>query len=109
MRLLVCGGRTYSDKDYLFSTLDTYRPHVVIQGGASGADALAKEWASYRNIPCEEFKADWACHGKAAGPMRNKKMLDEGKPDIVLAFDGGKGTENMKNLAVSYGIRVVLA
>ena len=107
MRVLVCGGREYSDREYVYETLDTIKPDVIIQGGARGADALAKDWAAYRGVPCEEFKADWNQHGRAAGFIRNKKMLDEGLPDLVVAFDGGKGTENMKSVATSYGIRVI--
>jgi hypothetical protein len=43
----------------------------------------------------EEYKAKWDKYGKSAGPIRNKKMLDEGKPDLVFAFPGGPGTNNM--------------
>ena len=30
---------------------------------------------------------DWATHGRAAGPIRNQAMLQEGKPDVVVAFE----------------------
>jgi predicted polyphosphate/ATP-dependent NAD kinase len=33
--------------------------------------------------------------GKAAGIIRNQRMLDEGKPDLVIAFQGGDGTADM--------------
>ena len=42
-----------------------------------------------------EFPADWAKHGKAAGPIRNAEMLTEFLPDYIVAFPGGKGTADM--------------
>ena len=109
MRLLVCGGRDYEDLETLFAVLDCIRPHVVIAGGATGADALAEIWAINRGVPRTIFKADWTKHGKAAGPIRNRQMMSEGKPDMVLAFPGGRGTENMVRLATDAGIPVVRA
>ena len=46
-------------------------------------------------VVVEEFKADWDKFGRAAGPIRNAQMLREGKPDLVVAFPGGRGTANM--------------
>lgn len=96
-RILVCGGRTYSDWERVKYVLDCVRPtiEVIIQGGAKGADALAKQWAKERHLPCEEFLADWSKYGKRAGHLRNTQMLVAGKPDLVIAFPGGKGTANM--------------
>ncbi len=41
-------------------------------------------------IPVMTFPADREKHGRAAGPIRNKQMLEEGKPDLVAAFPGGR-------------------
>lgn len=57
-------------------------------------------------VPVRVFKADWDKHGKAAGPIRNQQMLDEGKPDLVLAFAGGKGTDDMCRRARAAGVEV---
>lgn len=67
----------------------------LIAGGARGADIMAEVWAHKHDIPVEIYKADWDADRRAAGPKRNARMLDEGKPDLVLAFRGGRGTENM--------------
>lgn len=104
MRVLVCGGRDYSNRECVFAVLD--KLHVktpvetLIQGGARGADALAMEWAAERKIEqvVTEY-ADWEEHGKAAGPLRNQRMLDVWHPDIVVAFPGGRGTADMVNRA----------
>ena len=97
MRVLVCGGRNYDDKSAVWSQLDALKPSFVMEGGADGADVLAWRWAK-RNLPgdCRQtFEANWSRDGKAAGPARNQRMLDEGKPDLVLAFPGGRGTADM--------------
>jgi YspA, cpYpsA-related SLOG family len=110
MRVLVCGGRDYSDRDHLFGVLDRkYRERPfshLIHGSASGADSLADEWASNNHVFRLPFLAEWELHGKAAGPIRNARMLEEGKPDLVIAFPGGKGTSNMIRQALSAGIPV---
>ncbi|OYW77681.1 MAG: hypothetical protein B7Z37_03060 [Verrucomicrobia bacterium 12-59-8] len=113
MRVLVCGGRTYWDKDYLFGTLDALYAFEdkswteIIQGGAMGADTLAFAWATKNKIPCRVFHADWKQWGKAAGHIRNTQMLVQGKPDLVIAFPGGKGTANMCQQAIAAGVRVL--
>jgi len=63
-------------------------------------------------IDVKEYQAEWAKYGIAAGPIRNKKMLVEGKPDIVLAFHNNitmsKGTKNMIKVANAMGVLVNL-
>jgi len=105
MRILVCGGRDYDDRKKVFEALDTLdNPCALIEGGARGADRLAREWAIDNNVPIFTFNADWETYGRAAGPIRNKQMLVEGKPDIVIAFPGGAGTANMIRQARAAGI-----
>ena len=107
MRVLVCGGRDYRDPNAVYSALDAL-PHVpcVIEGGAQGADCFAAEWADKTQTPHEQFNADWQSHGRAAGPIRNRQMLTDGNPDLVLAFPGGRGTENMIKQAMAAGVKV---
>lgn len=110
MKVLVCGGRDYDKKEFAFHVLD--RAHVhwnitqIIEGGARGVDSIANSWAKARGVDVLTFPADWNKHGKAAGPIRNKQMLEEGKPDHVIAFPGGNGTKNMIKLAKDAGVPV---
>ena len=114
MRVLVCGGRDFSDRELISRTLAPYKPtpvnsvceHKLILGGATGADSLAYEWAEVFGVPFRLFPADWKTHGRAAGPIRNQRMLDEGKPDLVIAFPGGKGTADMVRRARKAGVPV---
>lgn len=124
MRILVCGGRDYHDWNTFRNVMeiigevrfprhpeDDYGNYLykctVIAGGAQGADALAADWAMINWTGYEEYKADWDKHGKAAGPIRNRRMLVEGKPDLVIAFPGGKGTANMVKLATEANVEVI--
>jgi|APSaa5957512535_1039671.scaffolds.fasta_scaffold01149_11 hypothetical protein len=110
--VLVCGGRDYKDMDRVFNILDAMRGILdmgtitIIQGGASGADALAKEWCELRFVHQKQFDAKWKQYGKAAGMRRNNEMLNhllqqraEGDKVFVLAFPGGDGTANMVGIA----------
>lgn len=110
MRVLVCGGRDYQDKDafdYALTKLNYYGDVTEIcHGGAKGADALAGVWAAQWNIPCKVYKADWTKHGKSAGPIRNQFMLDDFKPNVVIAFPGGSGTADMVRRARKAGVTV---
>lgn len=114
MRVLVCGGRDFSDEPSLCYVLDQATRKIggittLIHGNAKGADRLAGAWAERHDIPVAVYPADWSKHGSAAGPIRNQQMLDEGKPDLVIAFPGGRGTSDMVSRATTAGIRVVRA
>jgi predicted polyphosphate/ATP-dependent NAD kinase len=122
MRLLVCGGRDY-DKADVFNHLERFaygdveelmrfrhgrtKLTTLIHGGARGADEGAAMWGKSEGLRVLAFPADWKKHGKAAGPIRNRKMIEEGKPDAVIAFAGGRGTANMVALAEASGIPVL--
>lgn len=113
MRLLVCGGRDYADWNALHARLDALlkergRASVLIHGGARGADTIAGEWAEGNGIPVLVFHAEWEKYGKAAGSIRNKRMLVEGQPDLVIGFPGGPGTANMVFQARQERVPVIL-
>lgn len=111
MRVIICGGRKWCELKYSYYVLDFINKKLhnittVIQGGAFGADALAAHWAFDRKIECLEYPADWDRYGKSAGMIRNKQMLEE-KPDLIIAFPGGKGTANMINIARKANIKIM--
>lgn len=109
-RVLVCGGRNYSEQTLLNATLDWIdKQHgitTLIEGGASGADALARTWAVLHNIPVLTFPAQWTKFGRSAGHKRNVQMLDEGQVELVVAFPGGVGTADMVRLAKAAQLEV---
>jgi hypothetical protein len=95
MRLLVCGTRspTAALIDRLYEELSLHAPPIslLIVGDAKGIDAAALDWAEDdRSLPprCPSlvFRARWHEQGRRAGPIRNARMLADGKPDSGLAF-----------------------
>ena len=111
MRVLVCGGRDFSDTAFAYRTLNRLHKErgfdVVIEGDARGADRIAGYWARRLGVDDLKFRADWDAHGRRAGPIRNQRMLDEGRPDLVVAFPGGRGTADMTRRAREAGIEVI--
>jgi hypothetical protein len=109
--IFVCGGRNFTDHMQLYAALDDLHAchHFtrLIDGGSRGADAMAHNWAVSRKVPCKMYPALWNVHGRSAGPIRNQQMLDEGKPDLVVAFAGGNGTADMVRRAKAAGIKVL--
>lgn len=116
MRVLVCGDREWKNVNYLRETLTAFNEKhgitCIISGKCRGADIMAEEWANDVGIDTDIYPALWNKYGLAAGPIRNKQMIDEGKPDIVLAFheniEKSTGTKNMINQARGRKIPFIL-
>jgi len=111
MRILVCGGREFDDWRLFSDTLSEYdldnqQPITIIEGGAKGADFCGRLYAKYCGWEHLPFLADWNKYGKRAGYLRNKQMLVEGKPDLVIAFPGNAGTADMIRQAKDAGVEV---
>ena len=119
MRVIVCGDRKWGNGPGGMSLawakvrdrLDQLpKGTVIIEGGAAGADSMGKNAAQELGMIVVEYPANWELHHRAAGPIRNKAMLSDGKPDLVLAFHSNikesKGTANMIALARKAGVDV---
>jgi hypothetical protein len=114
-RILVTGSRDWPDHDVIYDALDAIlfaRPdgrdsHLVVGDCPRGADRIAYQWAVTAMVPTEIHRADWTALGRAAGPMRNKTMVDAGA-DICLAFirNGSRGATGCAALAEAAGIPV---
>lgn len=104
-RILVCGGRKFNNRKLVYAVLDVMynRTYVgrmtIIEGGALGADRFAQDWAkqSHIDVTLLTCEADWERYDKAAGFKRNVDMANE-RPDICIAFKGGRGTQGMVDL-----------
>lgn len=112
-RVLCCGSRSGSNRGLVHLTLNALHAlspiQLLINGKATGYDTLADNWARQHGIQTLQFPADWRKHGRGAGPIRNRMMLEEGKPDLVVAFPGDRGTTNMIDVANTAGVPVFLA
>ncbi len=111
MRVLVCGGRDFDDANFIHSELDRLHGQhaftTLIEGDARGVDRIAGEWAHARGIELVEFPADWKNEGRHAALIRNLRMLNDGRPDLVVAFPGGGGTWYTCSHAEKLGIAVL--
>ena len=105
MRLLVCGDRNWTDKELVKKILAQVSFDVLIEGEARGTDRISREVVKEGQLSCSvlPFHADWDTYHKAAGPIRNRQMIKEGKPDLILAFhnhiEESKGTADMLCIA----------
>lgn len=110
MRVIVAGGRDFSNYELLESSLDTILAGksdvTIVSGKAKGADTLGEKYAQEHGLPVDEYPADWKTHGKGAGPIRNDKMARVSQ--VLIAFWDGKsvGTKDMISRAEMLGLEV---
>ena len=115
MRVLVTGDRHWDDRGIVTQVIkDLLREYwltTIIEGEAPGADLISRKIALSMGVDVTAFPANWTKYGKAAGPIRNKRMIEEGEPDLVVAFHDNlmqsKGTRNMVELAHREGLPVI--
>ena len=108
MKVIVCGDRKWKDRKAIFTRLfDLPSDTIVVEGGADGADSMAREVALSLGYEVVTFWAAWKKYGKSAGPKRNIKMLNTG-PGLVIAFHDdlsqSKGTKHTVTEARKRGI-----
>ena len=98
-KIAVIGSRAFNDFEHLERVLLPWLPAHIVSGGARGADALAARLAETHNLPITIIKPDWAQYGRAAGPIRNRAIVDAA--DIVIAFwdHSSKGTKSALDYA----------
>lgn len=108
MMVLVCGSRDWDDERSIMLRLVALpRDTTIIHGGARGADQIADRLAKIIGFTVRVIPAEWDKHGRAAGPIRNRAMVDE-RPDLVVAFQRGasRGTQHTIDIARARGIPV---
>jgi len=82
--------------------------HLLLHGGARGADAAIGRAAQQLGWSALVMPAQWQLHGRAAGPIRNRALLEQAlaravahsSPGcltsvLVVAFPGGAGTASL--------------
>ena len=100
MRVLICGSRHWNDEETIEEYIRTLPSHsIIIHGNCRGADRIAARLGKIQGHKVIPMSAEWNKYGDSAGPIRNKRMLEDGEPDVVVAFHDNismsKGTKNM--------------
>lgn len=108
MKTIIAGSRTITNPVFLAKAIAESGFFIteVISGRAPGVDTLGERWARMKNIPITLFPANWAEHGKAAGPIRNQEMAEYGDA-LLLVWDGkSSGSKDMLSRAKARGLQV---
>lgn len=113
MKVLVCGGREWDNYEAVLRELEALpRDAIIVHGACRGADTIAGEIAKALGHQVREYPADWARYGRGAGPIRNRQMLREERPDLVIGFhdsiDESSGTRDMLNISRLAGVQTRL-
>lgn len=113
MRILICGDRNWSNRAVIERELRAVlgRRPTIITGGCRGADAIATELARQLGLIVEVYPAEWGLYGRAAGPIRNEKMLNSGVDEVWAFHDdivNSLGTKDMVHRAQSDDVPVRL-
>lgn len=115
-RIVCTGGRNYQDRDKVHEIMNGHLEAATQQGrtlrvgvgDADGLDKLIYLWAEEKGVDVTRYVAEWKHYGLRAGPLRNERMLNMEKPDLVLQFPGGKGTAHCVSAALDRLIPVLV-
>jgi NADPH:quinone reductase-like Zn-dependent oxidoreductase len=104
MRVAIVGSRDFTALNMVVEYVNSLpNDTVVISGGAIGVDRAAEQAAKARGLKVVIYFADWNLHGKAAGQIRNKTIVND--CDTMVAFWDGvsTGTKGSIHLASKAG------
>ena len=110
MKTIIAGSRTITNYEFFKKIMDQcpWKSEIteVVTGKCKGVDTLGERWADEKGLPKKPFPADWNKFGDAAGPIRNEEMAKYADAAIIIHREGSRGTQNMKDLADQYGLKV---
>lgn len=117
MKVLISGSRHWTDIETIASVLEKLPVDTqIIHGAAIGvdtiADVISQELGMPKAIQFPVSKEEWEKFGKSAGFLRNKRMLLETQPDLVIVFidrsQKSNGSQSMIDLAETYGYKCIV-
>ena len=108
MKTIIAGCRAITDPLVLRMAIREcpWRITEVVTGGAQGVDSLAEAWARRNRVPVTVVPADWARHGRAAGPIRNRQMALTARHLLAIWNGKSRGTEDMIRQARKLRLRI---
>lgn len=113
-RVLVTGSRDWTDWALVGIALaDACKraepdPVIIVHGDCpTGGDAIAERWARQHGVATEPHAADWREFGRAAGPIRNRLMVNLGADECVAFIrNQSRGATHCAEVAEQAGIPV---
>ena len=112
MRLIIAGGRTFTNLDMMITELDrmiTFTnddPLTIISGTARGADECGERYAAHRGLDLERYPAQWDVYGRSAGYKRNEQMANIATHCVVFWDGQSRGSKHMIDIATKKGLVV---
>ena len=108
-KLAIVGSRAYVDKTAFEETVEQWieengLPQCIVTGDASGADAMAREYAGAHSIKLVVHRAEWSRYGRAAGPIRNNSIVKGCTAMIAFLAADGAGTRDSIAKAKAAGL-----
>jgi pimeloyl-ACP methyl ester carboxylesterase len=107
MRVAIVGSREYPNlADVRQFVWEQERDTVIVSGGASGVDSVAVAEARRLGMPYEVYLPDWQKHGRSAGAIRNRQIV-EAADEVAAFWDGtSRGTAITIEMAKAAGKRL---
>ena len=105
LKLIIAGTRQFDNYKITKTTVERVIKSwnnveivEVVCGECRGPDLLGKRWALNKGIKIKSFPADWEKYGRAAGPIRNKQMVEYANAAIVFWDGRSRGTKSLMDL-----------
>lgn len=97
MKVVVAGSRNILDYASVARAIEASKFQIteVVSGTANGVDRLDERWARANGVDIKEMPANWAQHGKTAGPIRNRQMAEYCDAAVIVWDGKSRGALNM--------------
>ena len=112
-KVIIAGSRSFVDYEKLRSVCDSILPNQyseprisILSGTSSGSDSLGERYANERGFALNRYPANWKQYGRAAGPIRNRQMVEDADAAIVFWDGQSRGTKNLIEEAKKQGLIV---
>lgn len=111
MKLMVTGSRTWDlvpvISKHLYWFTRGWDEVTLLEGGAQGADSIARGYALANGWEINTFLPKYDLHGKSAPHVRNQLMIDQ-KPDLVLAYIRDMSSGTVETVIKAYKARLLV-
>jgi hypothetical protein len=78
VQVVIAGSRGLQDDHLVAAAIAASGFDIteVLSGTCRGVDQMGERWGRATGVPITRFPADWRRLGRAAGPARNKAIID---------------------------------